>query len=78
MTVADVTASTTSQLRTQLSTLQSSVHTVNAELNVTRTRLEVSYIDLKRRLTSQLIDSEKRELLGEIERMTERSKQRNR
>lgn len=38
--------STTNQLRSQLSTLQSSFHKANAELSVSQTRLDVSVMFL--------------------------------
>ncbi|ORY31757.1 hypothetical protein BCR39DRAFT_525256 [Naematelia encephala] len=52
--------STTDQMRTQLSTLQSSYHKTTSELAVLQTRVEA-------------IEGEKRELLDEIERLQQRS-----
>jgi nucleoprotein TPR len=62
---ADTVAQSTSQLRTQLSTLQSSHHKTTSELSVLQTRIEI-------------IEREKKELFEETELLQERSTRTNR
>lgn len=64
---------TNNQLKTQLSQLQSTHHGSSAELSVIQLRIDVSWFSRVRHSWHQSVESEKRELLEEVERLQQRT-----